>query len=81
MLRKLSSAINSKRLRMFLKKEAMFSQMNTHQSGTVANQIYSQLAAAPKTNNTVKVQFPLVQTTMPPPPPASSVNRSSLINI
>lgn len=81
MLRKLSSAINSKRLRMFLKKEAMFSQMNTHQSGTVANQIYSQLAAAPKTNNRVQTQFPLVQTTMPSPPPASSPYRNILPNI
>ena len=67
MLRKLSSALSSKRLRSFVKRANMAANMNVHRQGTMANQIYSQLAAAPKTNNTVSTAFPVIQKVMPPP--------------
>ena len=67
MLKKLCSALNSKDLRVFIKQSNFADNMNVHRQGTVANQIYSQLAATPKTNNTVATAFPVVQKVLPPP--------------
>lgn len=81
MLRKHSSALSTKRLRSFIKRASLSYNMNTHASGSVANQIYSQLAAAPKTNNRVPAAFPVTPAVLPPPPPAGSFNRTSFINM
>lgn len=67
MLKKLCSALSSKDLRVFMKKANLADNMNVHRSGTMANQIYSQLAASPKTNNTVAAAFPVVPKVLPPP--------------
>ena len=72
MLRKLSSALSSKRLRNFIKKANMMQNMNVHHQGTMANQIYSQLAARPKTNNRGATQFPQVDRVLPSPPAKST---------
>lgn len=81
MLRKLSSELSSKRLRSFIKKANLMENMNVHQSGTMANQIYSQLAAAPKTTNQVANRFPVVQHQLPPPPAASTFRATSPLNL
>lgn len=75
MLKKLSSALSSKRLRNFIKKGGVpiVEDMNVHQKGTMANQIYSQFAAAPRTNNRVAAQHPLITRQLPPPPAKSTL--------
>ena len=71
MLRKLSSAVDSRKLRTFVKRANIMQSMNVHQTGTDANLIYGQLAARPKTNNRVATRFPLMDRQLPPPRPAS----------
>ena len=74
MLRKLSSELSSKSLRRFVKKAMIQRHMNVHQDGTIANQVYSQLAANPKTNNRVKAAHPMVQRELPVPPSPTTFN-------
>ena len=75
MLRKLSSAVDSTRLRSFVKKANMpagvLPNMDIHHSGSAAGQIYGQLAAPPTpTSNRVRTQFPITPRQLPPPPAA-----------